>query len=195
MNKITTKILLAALGIMALVASVIFYLSFTPSNQEIKIQTNENIVEERVGIPLHISIPKISVEADIEQAGLAKDGTIAVPDGPNGVTWYKDGARPGEKGSAVITGHYGPWRSGEGSIFDNLNKLEKGDKIYIKNDKGNTLTFEVQDKKTYKLSETVPEVFIKDNASYLNLITCSGQWLADQKTFTNRLVVFTSLVD
>ena len=204
MKYYSSKILIIILGILVLASLLAFYLLFNASNHENSNQSNNKgvdvdlqskVLEKQFGIPLHVSTPKINVEADIEPAGLAKDGTLAVPKGSDGVTWYKDGAKPGEMGSAVITGHYGPWLSGANSVFDNLNNLEKGDKIYIKDDKGNILTFEVREKKTYKLSDTVPEIFIKDDASYLNIITCSGQWLAGQKTFTDRLVVFTDLVD
>src|SRR3989344_5850952 len=200
MRYTSNKIVMAVLGISALVLLIVFYLVFQGIHKENSSQImNQDLQsnkppEEKFGVPLHISIPKIDVEADIEPAGLAKDGTLAVPDGPNGVTWYRDGAKPGEKGSAVVTGHYGPWRSGASSVFDNLHKLEKGDKIYIKEADGKTLTFVVREKKTYKLSDTAAEIFTKDDASYLNIITCSGQWLASQKTFTNRLVVFTDLV-
>jgi len=146
-----------------------------------------------VGIPKHVSIPAIGVESSIEPAGLASDGTLAVPKGPYDVTWYNLGPRPGQQGSAIISGHYGPWISGSNSVFDKLGNLKPGDKIYITDENGKTLTFYVTKTKTYGLNDTPSEVFAKDDGAYLNLVTCHGDWLKDQKTYTNRLVVFTVL--
>ncbi len=125
---------------------------------------------------------------------MANDGTVGVPEGPLQVAWFQLGPRPGQKGSAIITGHYGPWKSGASSVFDNLNKLKPGDKIYIKDDNGTTLTFAVTKTTIYDPSQSVPEVFNKNDGAYLNLITCNGDWVANQKTYTKRLVVFTSEV-
>lgn len=198
MENIFKKIIIAIIsGILLVILGYAFWQFFnqgsvvSTTNQSLGNQT----VTQDVGTPLKLTIPKINVAADIEPAGLDKNGSVAVPSGPTGVTWYKLGAKPGEKGSAVIAGHYGPWVNGAGSVFDNLNSLAIGDKVYIQNDKGDTLTFEVIKKNTYSANQVVPEVFNKDDASYLNLVTCSGDWLKDQKTFTNRLVVFTKLVN
>ncbi len=143
------------------------------------------------GLPVRLIIPSINVDAPIIYVGLAPDGSVDVPKGPDQVAWFQFGPRPGAKGSAVITGHYGPWRNGANSVFDNLYKLKQGDKIYVKDDKGISLTFTVRDSHIYNPNESVPEVFSKDDGTYLNLITCHGDWLANQKTYTKRLVVFT----
>ena len=57
------------------------------------------------------------------------------------------------------------------------------------------MTFEVKKSQTYGLSESVPEVFNQYDKAYLNIVTCQGDWLAGQKTYNQRLVVFTELVD
>ena len=142
------------------------------------------------GLPVRLSIPNINVDAEVIYVGLAKDGSVDVPKGPSQVAWFKLGPRPGDKGSAVITGHFGPWQTGASSVFDNLYKLKKGDKIYIKDDKGVSIAFTVRESREYGPGESLPEVFNKNDGIYLNLITCHGDWLANQKTYTQRLVVF-----
>jgi len=146
------------------------------------------------GLPIRLTIPSINVDAQVINVGLAKDGSVGVPEGPYQVAWFKLGPRPGEKGSAIITGHFGPWKSGAHSVFDNLHELKPGDKIYIKEDSGASLTFMVKESRVYNPNESLPEVFNKNDGTYLNLITCNGDWVATQKTYTKRLVIFTQMV-
>ena len=143
------------------------------------------------GLPVRLSIPSINVDAQIIYVGLTADGAVATPDGPYQVAWYKLGPRPGDQGSAVLTGHYGPWKTGAKSVFDNLHTLKTGDKVYITDDDGKQLTFVVRESRVYNPDETVAEVFNKTDGKHLNLITCSGDWLKDQQTYNQRLVVFT----
>lgn len=144
-----------------------------------------------LGIPIHLRIPKISVDAKIDSVGITSDGAVGAPKGPANVTWYNLGPRPGDKGSAVITGHYGKWKNGEGSVFDDLSKLSHGDKIYVEDEKGTTISFVVRELRTYDQNENVPEVFSSgDGKAHLNIITCEGVWIEAQQTYSNRLIVF-----
>lgn len=143
------------------------------------------------GLPARLKIPKISVDALIDPMGLLPNGDMEAPNGPINVGWYKYGVRPGETGSSVIDGHYGTWKDGQGSVFDNLNKLQPGDNIYVQDQKGVTSTFVVREFKTYGPNEIVPAVFRSNDAkAHLNLITCQGTWNQVQASYSNRLVVF-----
>ncbi len=154
----------------------------------------EDKKEHTSGIPMQLTIPSIDVDAPIQSLGLAKDGSVDVPKGPSEAAWFNVGPRPGEKGSSVITGHYGPWLNGAQSVFNNLNKLKPGDKVQVKDPTGKIFTFVVKSAKTYKADDKPPEVFNStDGKVHLNLITCQGDWLRNERTFTERLVVFTDL--
>jgi len=143
------------------------------------------------GLPARIKIPKIKVDAAIEVVGLTKDGAIGVPKGPTNTAWFNLGPRPGEIGGAVIIGHYGVWKGGLPTVFNNLYKLRKGDKIYIKDKKGATVTFVVRKLQTYGENEAAPDVFnSNDEKAHLNLITCQGIWNKNRKSYSERLVVF-----
>ena len=92
---------------------------------------------------------------------------------------------------SVIDGHYGHWKSGEGSVFDDLNKLKNDDRLYIKDDKGVIITFIVRKILTYDQNGDTAGIFSSnDGKSHLNLITCEGKWNGVQKTYSNRLVIF-----
>jgi len=144
------------------------------------------------GIPVRLEIPKINVNAVIIPVGVNENGTMEAPGGPKDVGWFSLGSRPGENGSAVVDGHYGSWKTGEGSVFDDLNKLRKGDKIYVEDEKGAIVAFIVRKILTYDPNEDTFSIFnSSDGKAHLNLITCEGDWNAAQKTYSNRLVIFT----
>ena len=144
-----------------------------------------------VGLPVRLKIPNINVDAPITYSGIDPDGEMEAPVGPTNVGWFQFGIRPGEVGSAVIAGHYGHWKAGGGSVFDFLNTLVKGDKIYVVDDKGATVTFVVQKLQRFGKNDDGSTVFgSSDGKAHLNLITCEGVWDPTQKTYSNRLVVF-----
>jgi len=153
----------------------------TPSNQE----------RANVGLPVSLKIPVISVDSVVIPVGFTSDGAMDVPKGPTEVAWFNLGPRPGERGSAVIAGHYG-WKNNIPAVFDNLNKLRKGDKIFIEDEKGVVAAFIVREIRIYSKDEAAPDVFgSSDSKAHLNLITCTGDWNKEEKTRSERLVVFT----
>jgi LPXTG-site transpeptidase (sortase) family protein len=144
----------------------------------------------RSGLPIRLSIPKIKVDTTLEYAGLTPEGDVGVPTGPFNASWYDLGPRPGEKGNAIITGHYG-WKNGIPAVFDNLYKLRKGDKIYIEDETGTTTVFVVRESRRYDPKANASYVFISnDMNAHLNLITCEGVWNKAEKSYSKRLVVF-----
>lgn len=151
------------------------------------------LLQPRPGLPIRLKIPNIGVDAAFEYVGVTRDGAMAVPKGPADVAWFKLGPRPGEKGSAVIAGHEG-WSNGISAVFDDLNKLRKGDQITVEDEKGETTTFIVREIQTYDQNGDSSNVFgSSDGKVHLNLITCEGIWNAAQQSYANRLVVFADM--
>lgn len=155
---------------------------------------NEAVSPKEAGFellaPVRLKIPKISVDATIEPVGLAPDGAMDVPKDLANAAWLDLGPRPGESGSAVIAGHYG-LKDGKPSVFDDLYKLRKGDKLYIEDDKGTIIAFVVRENRRYAPNADASSVFISnDGKPHLNLITCEGDWNEVTKTYSQRLVVF-----
>ncbi|MFH1193845.1 MAG: class F sortase [bacterium] len=207
--KISLKRSLLIVGLVEIALSLlfIFFLTFDPPTRSsyagsqasqilIGNGTSESIQsiasEEKpsFGFPARLKIPSINTEALIESAGLAPDGAMDVPKDRDNAAWFNLGPRPGENGSAVIAGHYG-WKDGKRSVFDNLYKLRKGDKIYIEDDKGVIITFVVRESRRYNPEADASGVFgSNDGKPHLNLITCEGSWDEDSKSYLNRLVVF-----
>jgi LPXTG-site transpeptidase (sortase) family protein len=144
-------------------------------------------------IPIRIKIPKIGVDALVENLGLTKDGMVNSPVSPVNVGWWNGGPIPGAIGNAVIDGHSG-WKDNIPAVFDNLKDLQNGDEIYVTNNSGITTTFVINKLKIYGKNDKALDVFIStDDKSHLNLITCTGIWNNIVEGRDSRLVVFADL--
>lgn len=146
------------------------------------------------GLPVRLKIPAINVDSAIEDALITPDGRMDVPSGSVNVAWFALGPHPGRVGSAVIGGHFGI-RNGVKFVFYDLDKLVVGDKIYIENDKGDTLAFQVRRIQLFDRNADATDVFTSDDGlAHLNLITCEGIWNRVNDTYPKRRVVFTDAI-
>ena len=170
--------------------SVILTMTGDPILKPIEpIQSITSNSEGKVSLPSRLKIPSININATIEYVGLTPDGAMDVPKSPHNVAWYNLGPRPGENGSAVIAGHYG---FKKGSVFDNLHKLRKGNKLYIQDENGRITTFMVREILKYDSKADALDVFdSSDGKAHLNLITCEGIWDKVSRNYSKRLVIFT----
>ena len=177
----------------------VFIFSFASTNSMLDISvlpiendvTFSNQEQTNVGLPVRLKIPVIKVDSTIIPVGLTPDGAMDAPKDPAEVAWFNLGARPGENGTAVIDGHY-DWINNMSAVFDNLHKLRKDDKIFVEDEKGAIYTFVVREIRIYNKDAEASDVFISnDSSSHLNLITCTGSWEKTEKTFSERLIIFT----
>lgn len=150
----------------------------------------------RASRPVDISIPTIGVRSKVRPIGLAKDGTLAVPQpGPDldRAAWFKNSPTPGQPGPAVIEGHVdsenGP------SVFFKLGKLRPGDDIAVTRADGVKAVFTVSAIRDYKKAKFPTEVvYGSKNLSepQLRLITCSD-FDKSIRHHTGNTVVFAKL--
>lgn len=158
-------------------------------NKNVEVTTSQG--QSSPGLPIRLTIPAIHVDAMVEYVGLTSDGAVGVPKDPMHVAWFNLSPRPGEKGVSVIAGHFG-WKNNLPAVFDDLHTLHKGDKLYVEDDKGMITTFVVRETRDYNQREGASGVFDSSNGkAHLNLITCKGVWNKTQKSYSERLVVFT----
>ncbi|TSC65123.1 MAG: peptidase C60 sortase A and B [Parcubacteria group bacterium Gr01-1014_91] len=175
----------------ATAVSFLTILTFLPDATESDSDRNAPLlVPMNLGLPVRLKIPVINVDAGIEYVGITSDGAMGVPKSPESAGWFQFGPRPGETGSAVIDGHFG-WRDNAPAVFDNLDSLRVGDRLYIEDDTGATVTFIVRETRLYNPREDAGSVFnSSDGKAHLNLITCEGVWDAVSESYSKRLVVF-----
>ena len=192
------KLLIVIFTGLALYTALLFYFISKDSIQSgsASLATSDSALlteqeQIRSGLPIRLKIPKINVDSMVEYVGLTTDGAMDVPKKREDVGWFELGPRPGEDGTAVIAGHYGQ-KNKKASAFDNLYKLRPGDKIYIEDDKGATVSFIVSKTRRYDPKADATDAFgTNTGPSHLNLITCEGEWDEVSKSYPTRLVVFT----
>ncbi len=144
--------------------------------------------------PSRLIVPNLEIDTDVQQVGVNAKGNMGVPSNFSDVAWYKYGTVPGYKGSAVIDGHVDNGL-GLAGVFKHLNRVKKGDDIYIETKGGERLHFRVTEVASYNYKSVPLEtVFNRADTARLNLITCDGAWIKNEKTYDERLVVYTVLV-
>jgi len=152
-----------------------------------------SISQKDTSIPHMLIIPKLEIEADVESVGLDSRRNMDVPKNAENVAWYNLGARPGEKGNAVLAGHLDTI-TGAPAVFYELDKLENGDTITVEDTERNIFTYTVTGKETYKTEEfPLQEVFGDTEIYRLNLITCTGTFDNSEKSYSHRTVVYSEL--
>lgn len=147
-------------------------------------------------LPDQLVIPSIGVSTHIESVGLhwRGDGTMGIPSNFTNVAWYNGGPAPGKPGSAVIAGHLDGANTPE-AVFYDLDKLKPGDIVEVKDQGGAMMQFKVVRTTLYDYKAPTTEIFISDaSKARLNIITCAGVWDPIKKIYSQRLVVFTEMV-
>jgi sortase A len=144
--------------------------------------------EEKMGIiPTRIEIPAIGVDTKVESVGFDTTGKrMANPMDTRNTAWFSMGYRPGEKGTAVISGHLDQV-SGAPAVFYNLKKLKPGDLIFVY-DADERIRYEVTEVKTYPWNKVPLEKIHATRIAGLNLITCEGSFVGGN--YTHRTVVY-----
>lgn len=146
--------------------------------------------QQTAGIPILLTISTLHVSAPIEHVGLDAQKRMDVPKGIGNVGWYDLGTRPGDRGSAVIDGHYDT-PTGAPAIFYNISKLQKGDKVMVTDENGKNHTFVVSDNLTYAYDKLpLQKIFTQSDKPRLNLITCGGTWDKGSHNYSERNVVY-----
>jgi LPXTG-site transpeptidase (sortase) family protein len=136
----------------------------------------------------------LNITAPVEFVGEDSEGKMDVPKEVNNVAWYQYGYIPGTPGNAVIAGHLdsttGP------AVFYRLATLKAGDDIFVTDDAGKQRHFKVTHTATHpSASFPIQEVFGPSAERQLNLITCEGTYDRASKNYSDRTVVYTTLVE
>ncbi|MEO6109579.1 MAG: class F sortase [Candidatus Saccharimonadales bacterium] len=146
-------------------------------------------------LPRALYIEKAHVAARILPMNVNPDSSVQAPINIFDSGWYTGSVKPGEVGAMFIDGH-SSGATHEG-LFGNLDKLVVGDTLQVEKGDGTRLT--------YKVVHTA--VVDKDNVDMrqmllpygnalraLNLITCTGTWVDNSQTLSQRFEVFTEQI-
>lgn len=135
-----------------------------------------------------MQIPVIGVDAGLDPLGLSSDGTLEVP-AYDRAGWYEGGAKPGDRGPAVIAAHVdsttGP------AVFYRLRRLVAGDVLAVHYDDGSRVDFVVTGSERYPKSQFPGEaVYGATDVAALRLITCAGAFDRAARSYRENLVVW-----
>lgn len=162
-------------------------------DSELLVPSATSVVVASSSPPMRLQIPALNIDATVQHVGINAKGNMGVPNNFTDVGWYKYGTTPGQLGSAVVDGHVSNGLSLPG-VFKNLHEIKKGDDVYVVAADGSSMHFVVTDIQVYSYRDAPTDlIFKRSDRVRLNLITCDGSWLVADKTYTNRLVVYTEL--
>lgn len=145
--------------------------------------------------PKKIKIPSIGVDGWIQQVGVDQNQAVAAPSNVHLAGWFVDSVRPGQKGLSIIDGHVSG-RTADG-IFKRLQAVKIDDEITVESGDGTRKTFVVFDTKTVPTAEAAAVLFDQNPAitSQLNLITCSGSYNREARTYDQRTIIYAKAVE
>jgi len=148
-------------------------------------------------VPVKLEIPKLGIDATVEQVATDKNGQMGLPSDYHNVAWYAPGVIPGDKGDAVISGHLDWVVNGKltPAVFTKLGSLNVGDEFQIVGQDSKTLDFKVTDTKllAYNANPAQAGIFATDGPARLTLITCAGTFDQSLHQYTQRRVVTAQL--
>ncbi|MFD7547903.1 class F sortase [Streptomyces sp. NPDC059578] len=146
-----------------------------------------------VARPARVQVPSIRVDAPLLDVGYDPQGQIEAPapTRPDTAGWFSEGLTPGERGTAVITGHVDT-RTGP-AVFYSLGLLRPGETVEVPRADGQTAVFTVDGVETFKREGFPAErVYGDTGRPELRLITCGGSY-AGESGYDANVVVFAHL--
>ncbi|MER7107953.1 class F sortase [Streptomyces sp. NPDC000229] len=144
--------------------------------------------------PVRVRIPAAGVDTGpVLDLGLAADGTVEVPSVADAdkIGWYGKGVTPGEKGPAVLIGHFD---TAEGpAVLKDVAKVRTGDEIEVRRADGTTAVFRVRElEQVDKKAFPTRKVYGDTTRPELRLITCGGELVDGHRP--DNIILYADLV-
>lgn len=163
---------------------------------------DENAVKEytvAADRPRYLSIEKLNItNARVLAMGVNTSGELDTPRNIFDVGWYDGSGKPGQGGTMVIDGHNGgPHVHG---VFKDLPNLAIGEIITVERGDGVKYNYRVVENEQISLDESNKYMATamkspENGKESVTLITCSGDWSDERKTYLSRQFVRAVLVE
>ncbi len=145
----------------------------------------------------YISIPRFETKARVFEVGRTAENAVDVPQNIHDTAWFDESASlSDDDGVAFILGHVSGVQ--DPGIFFDMYKLVVGDRITVELGNGRVKTFEVTSREHYPVDEVDMRKVLYEQDDrpglQLNLMTCSGEFNAEDVSFDHRLLVTTQEV-
>lgn len=146
-------------------------------------------------MPRFLGIKSLNMKARIQEMGVNSQGAVQAPVNIYDSGWYTGSAKPGTQGAAFVDGHAsGSTREG---LFAYIDTLKSGDIVTVEQGDGTLFSYKVVNVETVSKDAVDMD---KALAVYggakegLNLMTCTGRWIANQETYDKRVIVYTERI-
>lgn len=140
--------------------------------------------------PVRLQVPGADIDVEVRPTGVAKDGSMELPDTVRRAGWYEFGATPRDRvGSTVIASHVDTRSEGLGP-FARLVSVRKGDRVVVTDRSGRDHAYRVVSRRQITATRLpVDELFDRDGRPRLVLVTCGGAYDARSGYRDNVVVV------
>jgi hypothetical protein len=140
--------------------------------------------------PTRLTFPGLGITTSVLPVGVDDAGNLSIPDDPQLLGWWQDGAAPGDgAGAVVIDGHLDSYQRGLG-FFVNLQRLQPGDPVAVDGREGARTDWTVDSATLYPRDELpYDQLFSRDGPPRLVLITCGGVFDKVSHSYSDNLVI------
>ena len=163
--------------------------------------SDNEVAEYRVAAdrPRYLSIEKLGIsKARILPMGVNDKGELSTPNNIFDVGWYYNSSKPGKGGTLLIDGHNGgPHVQG---VFKALPALSEGDIVVVERGDGTIFRYSVVENISVPLSKSNDYMATAMKSPMpgkesVTLISCTGEWSDQQKTYMSRQFTRAILVE
>ncbi len=141
--------------------------------------------------PTGLAIPSLGITLPVDPVGVAADGQMEIPPLAERAGWYRFGAAPSDPdGSTVIAAHVDSVASAGSGPFARLGQTAVGDAVEVTLADGSVRRYAVTDvRRVAKPDVTWADVFVRDGAPRLILVTCGGTFQRDVGQYSDNVIV------
>jgi hypothetical protein len=139
--------------------------------------------------PVRVTVPAASIDMPIAPVGIQDGGFMELPPQPTVAGWYRFGAYPAAgAGNTVLAAHVDSRIYGIGPL-SNLRNLGAGTEVQVESEGGRMSRYAVESVTYYPRSQLPTEqLFVRDGAPALVLITCGGSFDASTRSYSDNVV-------
>lgn len=146
--------------------------------------------EESVVPPVAVEYPRMGAPVPVTESALDDDGQMHVPEDAAIAGWYAYGKAPASgTGTTVIAAHAGSVQTPQGPFYSLL-AAEEGDRVSVEDAEGDLHDYAVTEvRQAGKEELDLEPYFRRSGAPELVLVTCGGQWIAEESRYADNIIV------
>ena len=144
---------------------------------------------EEIPDPVRVEVEGTGIELEVIPVGQDPNGAMTLPNNHYQAGWYRFGPAPGSsRGAAVLAAHIDS-RTEQLPIAD-LDEVPAGTPLTVTRSDGSVLRYTTEKVQNIpKASLNQFDLFNRDGAPRLELVTCGGKWLAAVGDYEDNVVL------